>query len=209
MKLNETSPLMIDALPDLRQHYPEPSARAQGKSIDHLDVHCRRFIALAPFVVLATVGSDGQLDASPRGGATGFVRCVDDHTLWLPDASGNNRLDSLSNIVETGRVGVLFLIPGIDETLRLNGAARLREDDEALSAFPDERKPPRVVLEITVQEVFLHCAKALMRSKLWDAERHQERSVLPTMREMLNAHTGLAQPPETQEEMRARYAPDV
>ena len=200
---------MIDALADLRQHYPEPSARARSKSIDHLDRHCRRFIELSPFAVLATVGPDGQLDASPRGGAPGFVRCVDAHTLWLPDASGNNRLDSLSNIVETGRVGALFLIPGIDETLRLSGAACVRDDAEALSAFPEERRPPRAVLEITVQEAFLHCAKALMRSKLWAEESRQERSALPTMREMLNDHTGLSQPPETQEEMRARYTPDL
>ena len=200
---------MIDALSDLRQHYPDPSDRALKKQIDHLDAHMRRFIALSPFVVLATRSQDGQLDASPRGGDPGFVRCVDDHTLWLPDATGNNRLDSLSNIVETGRVGALFLIPGIDETLRLNGTARVRDDEDALGAFPDARKPPRVVLEIAVEEVFLHCAKALMRSKLWDAESRQERSMLPTMREMLNAHTGLAQPPETQEEMRARYASDV
>jgi len=200
---------MIDAVDGLRPLYPAPSARALSKQIDHLDIHARRFISLSPFAVLATTGQDGQLDASPRGGTPGFVRCVDDHTLWLPDATGNNRLDSLTNIVETGRVGALFLIPGIEETLRLNGAARLRDDDEALGAFPDERKPPRAVLEITVEEVFLHCAKALMRSKLWDSESRQERSVLPTMREMLNDQTGLSQPPETQEEMRARYAPDV
>lgn len=200
---------MIDALDDLRTHYPVPSTRALGKPIDHLDRHGQRFIALSPFVVLSTVGADGQLDASPRGGAPGFVRCVDAHTLWLPDASGNNRLDSLSNIVETGRVGALFLIPGIDETLRLNGLARVRDDADALGAFPKERKPPRVVLEITVVEAFLHCAKALMRSRLWADESRQDRSVLPTMREMLNDHTGLNQPPETQEEMQARYALDL
>ncbi|MEO0557831.1 MAG: pyridoxamine 5'-phosphate oxidase family protein [Bacteroidota bacterium] len=200
---------MIDALADLRQHYPEPSARAQSKSIGHLDRHCRRFIELSPFVILATAGRDGQLDASPRGGGPGFVHYVDAHTLWLPDASGNNRLDSLSNIIETGRVGALFLIPGIDETLRLNGSARVRDDNEVLGAFPEERKPPRAVLEITVQEVFLHCAKALMRSKLWADESRQDRSVLPTMSEMLNDHTGLNQPLETKAEMRARYASDL
>lgn len=200
---------MIDAIGGLRQLYPDPSARALSKQIDRLDVHARRFISLSPFAVLATAGQDGPLDASPRGGRPGFIRCVDDHTLWIPDASGNNRLDSLSNIVETGRVGILFLIPGIDETLRINGTAQVREDAEALGAFPEERKPPRVVLEIHVNEVFLHCAKALMRSKLWDPEARQERAVLPTMRDMLNDHTGLSQPPETQEEMVARYTPDL
>jgi PPOX class probable FMN-dependent enzyme len=200
---------MNDAIDGLRQLYPDPSARALSKQLDHLDLHARRFIALSPFAVLATAGQDGQLDASPRGGAPGFVRCVDDRTLWLPDASGNNRLDSLSNIAETGVVGVLFLIPGIDETLRINGTARLRDDEDARGAFPTERKPPRVVLQITVKEVFLHCAKALMRSKLWAPESQQDRSVLPTMREMLNDHTGLNQPPETQAEMTARYAADL
>ena len=200
---------MIQSPDALRPLYPTPTDRALRKSIDHLDAHCREFLALSPFVVLATSGADGRHDASPRGGAPGFVRIVDAHTLWLPDAPGNNRLDSLANVAEVGRVGMLVLVPGIDETLRVNGTARVRADDEALATFADERRPPRVVLEITVEEAYLHCAKALMRSQLWNPDVRQERSALPPTRTILSDHTGVAQPPETQAEMVARYAPDL
>ena len=200
---------MIDSPDALRSLYPEPTDRALRKAIDHLDAHCRRFLALSPFVVLATSGADGRHDASPRGGAPGFVRVVDAHTLWLPDATGNNRLDTLANVTEVGRLGMLVLVPGVDETLRINGAARLRTDAQALKAFADERRAPRTVLEVTVEEAYLHCAKALMRSKLWDPDARQERSALPTTRDILSDHTGISQPPETQAQMAARYAADL
>ncbi len=200
---------MIDSVAELRQPYPDPSDRALRKQLDRLDAHCRRFLALSPFVVLATSGADGRHDASPRGGAPGFVRVVDDRTLWIPDATGNNRLDSLANVVETGRAGLLVLVPGVDETLRVNGTARVRDDAQATAAFADERRPPRVVLEVTVQEAYLHCAKALMRSALWAPESRQDRSALAPTREILNDHTGMPRPPETQDEMAARYAPDL
>lgn len=192
---------------DLRAHYPEPTGRATQKVLDRLDAHCRRFLALSPFAVLATASGDGRMDASPRGGAPGFIRVVDDHTLWLPDARGNNRLDSLTNVTETGRAGLLVLVPGVDETLRINGSARIRTDAEPLAAFDDKRV--RSVLEVTVEEAFLHCAKAFMRSKLWDPATHHDRSVLPSMGAMLNDQTGTATPPETPEAMRARYAKDL
>lgn len=201
--------MTIDSLDALRRLYPEPKGRAIKKQLDRLDAHCRRFVALSPFVVLSTVSAAGRLDASPRGGDPGFVCVRDELTLWLPDASGNNRLDSLSNVVETERAGLLFLIPGVDETLRVNGAARIRADAEALGAFATERRPPRVILEIVVEEAYLHCAKALMRSKLWDAESRRERSVLPTMGEMLRDQTGGSGPVETQEAMVARYERDL
>lgn len=200
---------MIESVADLRQLYPEPKGRALQKQLDWLDAHCQRFIKLAPFVILATTSADGRLDSSPRGGDPGFVHVRDDRTLWLPDASGNNRLDSLTNIVETGRVGLLFLIPGVDETLRVNGSARVRADAEALRAFDAERRPPRVVLEIAVEEAYLHCAKALMRARLWDGASQRDRSALPTMGEMLRDQTGGTGSVETQEEMVARYARDL
>lgn len=200
---------MIESVDDLRQRYPAPSGRAVHKTLDRLDVHGRRFVGLAPFLVLATSGADGRADASPRGGAPGFVHVADDRTLWLPDASGNNRLDSLTNITETGHAGLLFLIPGVDETLRVNGTARLRDDLEALAPFADERRPPRAVVEIGVEEAYLHCAKALMRSRLWDPAHHQDRSVLPTMGEMLRDQLGGTGPAETQEAMVARYRKDL
>jgi len=202
---------MTDQAARLRELYPAPNERAVRKELDHLDPHCRRFIALSPFVVLASVapGEDGPLDASPRGGAPGFVRALDDRTLLIPDAPGNNRLDSLANIVATERVGLLFLIPGIDETLRVNGTARVSDDPTLLASFANERHPPRVVVRVEVRQAYLHCAKAFMRSRLWSAAAQVERSALPTIGRMINDQLGLATPPETQEAMLARYAKDL
>lgn len=196
---------MITSVAELRRLYPEPAGRTLLKVLDRLDVHCRRFIDLAPFAVLATVSARGRLDSSPRGGAPGFVHVRDDRTLWLPDAAGNNLLDALTNVVETGRAGLLFLIPGVDETLRVNGAARIRDDADALGPFVAERRPPRAVIEVDVEEAFLHCAKALMRARLWDPAGRRDRAELPTMGEMLRDQTGATGPVETQEEMVARY----
>lgn len=196
---------MIDSSEALRRLYPQPSGRSAAKELDHLDRHCRRFVELSPFVVLASAGADGRVDSSPRGGEPGFVRVVDEHTLWLPDSPGNNRLDTLTNLVETGRLGLLFLIPGVDETLRVNGTARITDDQQATGVFATERRTPKVVVQVTVEEAYLHCAKALMRSKLWAEESRRERSVLPTMGRMLADQTGQEGPVETEEEMRARY----
>jgi hypothetical protein len=193
----------------LRQCYAAPMERAVKKEISALDVHCRRFIALSPFVLLATGDADHNLDASPRGGAPGFVVVADEHTLLLPDAPGNNRLDSFQNIVATGKVGLLFLIPGIDETLRVNGTAMLSQDSADIAACTTERRAPKVVVRITVQAAYLHCAKAFMRSRLWEAAAHVPRSALPTAGQMIGDQTGLHVPPETQEAMARRYAPDL
>ena len=193
----------------LRALYPEPRERAVKKQIGELDRHARRFIELSPFLVLASCGSGGTMDASPRGGAPGFVKTPDAHTLLLPDAPGNNRLDSFSNIVESGRVGLLFLIPGFDETLRVNGAAVLSSDPADIACCTDDKRAPKLVIRVGVQEVYLHCAKAFMRSRLWSADSHVPRSAMPTMGEMLNDQTGIQTPPETQEDMVRRYAPDL
>jgi uncharacterized protein len=200
---------MIETLDALRSTYPAPKQRALAKQLARLDVHCRRFIELAPFLVLATVGRDGRVDASPRGGAPGFVEVIDAHTLYLPDAFGNNRLDSFSNIVHTGQVGLIFFVPGVDETLRVNGRARLRDEADIRARFPHERHPPRVVVEVTVEEAYLHCAKALMRSRLWAPESRVERGVLPTMGQMLKDQTASPEPVESQEQMLARYANEL
>ena len=201
---------MTDAT-HLRELYPAPNERAVRKQLDHLDVHCRRFIELSPFLVMASVaaGTDGPLDASPRGGAPGFVKALDATTLLVPDAPGNNRLDSLSNIVATERVGLLFLVPGIDETLRVNGAAQVSDDPALLALFTAERHLPRVVIRVAVQQAYLHCAKAFMRSQLWSAAAQVERSTLPTIGRMINDQIGLTTPAETQDEMLARYARDL
>ncbi|PHV40254.1 pyridoxamine 5'-phosphate oxidase family protein [Janthinobacterium sp. BJB304] len=199
----------IDSLEQLRAHYPPAQGRALSKQLDHLDPHCIAFIGLSPFVVLATGGAGGQLDASPRGGAPGFVHVLDAHTLLLPDAKGNNRLDSFSNIAETGKAGLLFMIPGVDETLRVNGEASLSDDAALLAYFAGERNPPRLLMRLRVAEAYLHCAKALMRARLWDSTAQVERSVLPTMGRMIGDQTGSIGPLETQEQMLARYAQDL
>ena len=200
---------MIETLEGLRKTYPEPKPRALAKQQERLDKYCQRFISLAPFLVIATAGKDGRLDASPRGGAPGFVRVVDDKTLHLPDALGNNRLDSFTNIVQTGNVGLIFFIPGMDETLRVNGNAKLRDDAELLHQFPHERHPPRIVVEICVEEAYLHCAKALMRSKLWAPDHQIERSAFPSMGQMITDQSGSTAPVETQAEAIARYKTEI
>lgn len=172
-------------------------------------MHCQRFIALSPFVLLATAGASGDMDASPRGGAPGFVQSPDAHTLLIPDAPGNNRLDSLENIVATGSVGLLFLVPGVDETLRVNGCAVLSRASADIARCTNERRAPVLVIRITVQAAYLHCAKALMRSALWAPSARVPRSALPSAGQMLIDHTDIATPPETPEEMLQRYAPDL
>lgn len=201
--------MIIDSVAQLRTLYPMPKERALRKQLDALDDHCRRFVALSPFVVVASGDAAGGLDASPRGGAPGFVRCVDAHTMLIPDAPGNNRLDTLENIVATGRIGLLFMIPGVDETLRVNGGARLTVAPERLSAFADDSRPPKLVIEVSVREAYLHCAKALMRSSLWDPATRIDRAALPTMGRMIADQIGASGPVETQQEMLARYAADL
>jgi uncharacterized protein len=200
---------MIESLDALRRVYGDAKGRSLKKQIDHLDAHCRRFIALSPFVVMASCDAQGAMDASPRGGAPGFVRVADAQRVWIPDSPGNNRLDTLSNIVATGNVGLLFMIPGVDETLRVNGRARLNDDPLVVNSFADEKRTPKLVIDITVTDAYLHCAKAFMRAKLWSADRHINRGELPTMGEMLNDQTGTVGVAETQAEMKARYAIDL
>jgi uncharacterized protein len=192
----------------LRTLYQSPSDRALRKQLMALDRHCRRFIELSPFLVIATTGESG-IDASPRGGDAGFVRVVDEKTLWIPDSPGNNRLDSLANILQCDRVGVIFMIPGVDETLRVNGAARLTAAANKLDQFADANRKPKLLIEITVKEAYLHCAKALMRSRLWSPEAQCDRSVLPTLGVMLSEQLGLSTTPETQEQMLERYKRDL
>jgi uncharacterized protein len=193
----------------LRALYPEPRERAVKKQLAVIDGHARRFIELSPFVVLASGSATGALDASPRGGAPGFVKVADEHTLLVPDSPGNNRLDSFRNIVDTGGVGLLFMIPGFDETLRVNGCATLTQDPAVLARCADERRTPRLVIRVQVREAYLHCAKAFMRSRLWDAASQVPRETLPTMGQMINDQTGIDTPPETQQQMVRRYAADL
>jgi hypothetical protein len=200
---------MIESKEALRALYPPAKERSVKKQLARLDRHCLRFIELSPFVVLASGSKAGHFDASPRGGDPGFVKAPDSATLLIPDAPGNNRLDTLENIIGSGRIGLLFLIPGVDETLRVNGKARLSDDPDTLRGFANEKRTPKLVIEVNVEDVYLHCAKALMRSKLWSADSRVERAVLPTMGQMLNDQTGIQSAPETREQMVERYKADL
>ncbi|WP_321883208.1 pyridoxamine 5'-phosphate oxidase family protein [Paraburkholderia bannensis] len=169
---------------ELEAHYGAPNERSLRKEIDHINADYRRFIELSPFVVLASGGPDG-LDCSPRGDAPGFVRILDSRTLALPDRPGNNRVDSLHNVVAAPQVGLLFMVPGVGETLRVNGRARVSLDAALLESCAVDGKAPRSVLLIEVESVYFHCAKAIARSNLWDPARFVERSQLPSAGEML------------------------
>lgn len=202
--------MTIEDTSELRTLYAPPRGRAVTKEMKKLDRHCRRFIELSPFLVLASGSNEGHFDASPRGGEPGFVKVADDSTLWIPDAKGNNRLDSMQNILASGRVGLLFLVPGIDETLRVNGHARLRSDAGVIERFRERSRPPLSVIEVRVAEAYLHCAKALMRSRLWDPATRVDRSVMPTTGEILRDQCGAGDGPvETQEQMLERYRADL
>lgn len=195
----------ITTVEQLRSLYTQPSERARRKELTSLDPHCRRFIALSPFVLLASSDRKGQTDVSPRGGDPGFVAVRDEHHLLIPDAPGNNRLDTLSNLLQNPGLGTIFLVPGVDETLRVNGTAEIRDDEDLRQQLAVGGKKPKLVLRLKVQQAFLHCAKALMRSRLWSSETRIERSDLPTMGQMLKDQIASADPPETQEQMVERY----
>ena len=193
----------------LRSLYDLPNERAKKKQLTSLDTHAINFIKKSPFLVLSTFNQNGEIDASPRGGQPGFVQVTSDSEIIIPDSKGNNRIDSLVNIVESGRVGTLFLIPGMDETLRVNGRAYVSIDPEHLNLFSLKEKPPKTVIVFQVEEVFLHCAKALMRSKLWMSESQIDRSSFPTMGQMLKEQLGSSEEVESQEAMLKRYQNDL
>lgn len=159
--------------------YGTPMATSVAKEIDHIDPNYRAFIDAAPFFALATSGPEG-LDCSPRGDPAGFVRVADPRTVLIPDRRGNNRIDSLRNIVRDPRVALLFLVPGVGETIRVNGRAAISVDPELLASFVVDGKAPRSVVVVAVERVYFQCARALMRSNLWDPARHVARSSLPS-----------------------------
>ena len=188
----------------LREIYGAVSPRAAAKQIDRLDRHCRGFIAAAPFAFLAT--SDGtRLDVSPKGDRPGFVTVEDEHHLLLPDWPGNNRIDGLRNILAHPQMGLIFLIPTVRETLRINGTATIHDEHELLEKCAHQGRLPLTVTRVAVQEVFLHCAKAFLRSKLWQPESWPETRPVPSMAEMIRDHSGMGDPAETDAEMLVRY----
>jgi PPOX class probable FMN-dependent enzyme len=199
----------LKTLDELRALYAEPTARVLRKEVAAIDHHIERFISLSPFVVVASGNDQLHLDASPRGGEPGFVQVVDAHTVRVPDAPGNNRLDTLQNILTTSQAALLFFIPGVDEMLRIHGSASLRTDAELLARFAHLSKPPKLVIEVKVRGAYMHCAKAMMRSRLWSPQSQVDRSALPSMGQIIKDHAQLEGPVETQEEMLQRYARDL
>jgi PPOX class probable FMN-dependent enzyme len=177
-------------------HHP-PMRRATDKVLRALDQHCRKIISLSPFCVVATQGPTGA-DISPRGDPAGFVRVLDELTLLVPDRVGNNRLDAMTNLLVNPRIALLFLVPGMNETLRINGTARITDDARLLAPSAVNNRAPKVGLLVAVEEALLHCAKALIRSALWDASRHIDRAILPTYAQMLLDHVKGLTPEENE-----------
>ena len=174
----------ITTAEELKAIYGEPLEAAIVKETDHVTGHYRRYIEASPFVILATSGPEG-LDCSPRGDRPGFVRVQNPRTLMLPDRHGNNRVDSLHNIVRDPRVGLLFLMPGSGNTLRVNGSAYLTADETLLASFAVQDKKPRAVIVVEVQAVYVQCARAFVRSELWNNAKHIDLKTLPTAGEIL------------------------
>jgi PPOX class probable FMN-dependent enzyme len=170
---------------ELREIFKIPSERAVLKERRAMDEHDRAFIAASPFLLLATANAAGQCDVSPKGDAPGFVLVLDDRHLVIPDRPGNNRLDGMSNIVENPHVGMIFLVPGREETLRVNGRASIIRDEEILDRAAVMGKRPPVGIGVEVEECYLHCAKAFRRSKLWEPEQWPDRKALPSMARVL------------------------
>ncbi len=166
---------------ELRAAFSATHDLALKKCLPHVDAHARAFIERSPFLCIGTQSEALGADVSPRGDPRGFVKVLDDKTLLIPDRPGNNRLDTLSNIIANPKVGLLFLVPGYEETMRVNGRAVLTRDPELLAAMAVNDRVPKLAIAVHVDEVFIHCAKALRRSKLWDADQHQDRSEMPSL----------------------------
>ncbi len=172
---------------ELREVIGWPAEKAAAKLADHINDLTRQFIEHAPFVCVATANADGGLDVSPRGDPAGFVRVLDEHTLLLPERPGNRLADTLTNLLTDPRIALLFLIPGVDDTFRVNGEAVIVDDRELLEPCAVEGKVPQLGLLISVEEAYTQCAKALIRSDLWNPERHIDRSELPRHGDILRS----------------------
>jgi PPOX class probable FMN-dependent enzyme len=195
---------VIDSKVGLRERYREPAVNSMRKEVDRLDRHCRDFIDRSPFVILSTAAADGRCDVSPKGGPPGFVRVLDDHRLALPDLTGNNRLDSIQNIVENPHVALLFLIPGLDETLRVNGRASVVVEEQVLDRCVVHGRRPASAIGVQVEQAFLHCAKALRRGDVWQPDAWPDRTGMASPACILRDH--IDQPELTTEAVEAALA---
>lgn len=186
----------ITSVEELREIYRKPGQPAVDKVIDHLDHNCRVFIEHCPFLTIATADAEGRCDVSPKGGPPGFVAVLDGRRLAIPDLSGNNRLDSLQNLVTNPGIGLLLLVPGMDETLRINGSATIITADDVLDACSLRDVRPKVAIVVSVEEVYLHCAKALRRASLWQPDGWPDAAGVPTAGSIYKDHMALDLPAE-------------
>ncbi|HTV44479.1 MAG TPA: pyridoxamine 5'-phosphate oxidase family protein [Stellaceae bacterium] len=189
----------------LREIYGAPSERAVKKQLTRLERHSRNFIALSPFLVIASADPSGRCDASPKGDAPGFVQVVDDTTLLIPDRLGNNRVDTLGNLLERPGVGLIFFVPGIPETLRVNGQARVTTDRELLEPLAVNGKIPRSGILVAIEEVYFHCGKALIRSDLWNPEKQLGRGDFPAIGRIIAEQVGGIDPAEAERQTAESY----
>ena len=187
--MNDKNTHVFKTEDELRDFIGKPIDLALAKSINHLDKYCRAFISKSPFLTIGTASSNGQADVSPRGDSAGFVQILDETTLFIPDRPGNNRIDTMSNIINNPEVGLLFLVPGYEDCLRVNGFAEIVKDEALLKAAMVRSRTPKLGIRVNVREAYLHCAKAIKRSRLWDEDNRQNRRELPSIGKMILEQT--------------------
>ena len=180
----------IENVEELRESYGAPSERSLKKQLSRLDKHCRDFIARSPFLVIASADPSGRCDASPKGDAPGFVQVIDDTTLLIPDRLGNNRVDTLANLLARPGIGLIFFVPGINETLRVNGKSAITNNPALLEPLAVNGKVPRSAILVTAEEIYFHCGKALIRSDLWNPDKQVRRSDFPSLGRILADQIG-------------------
>ena len=181
---------IVEDIREIREIYGEPAERAVKKQLPRLEKHSRAFIALSPFVVMATCDAEGRCDASPKGDAPGFVQVVDDHTLMIPDRLGNNRVDTIGNLLKSPGIGLIFFVPGLRETLRVNGQAQVTTDPALLEPCAVNGKLPRSGILVSAEEVYFHCGKALIRSDLWNPAKQLKQSEFPSLGRIITEQIG-------------------
>ena len=196
---------LVQTADDLRAHFGQINPLAEKKVLDHLDKFCRDFIALSPFLVLASSDGRGNADASPRGDGPGFVAVLNDKPLLIPDRRGNNRVDTFGNILASPGVGLIFFVPGINETLRINGRAEITQDPALLAPLAVQNVTPVIGLRLTVEECYFHCGKALVRSKLWNPEAQVERHRFPTLGRIIAEQTAAVSVDDAEKTMEEAY----
>tara|TARA_Y100001960_G_C14432971_1_gene708748 strand:- start:158 stop:805 length:648 start_codon:yes stop_codon:yes gene_type:complete len=182
---------IISSKDELYEIYRNPSETVTTKESSIIDQGCEDFIKQSTFLLVGTSNLNGELDVSPRGGPAGFVKVIDNHRLVIPDLNGNNRLDSIQNIVEQGNIGLLFIIPGLGETLRINGQAYITKEEQILELFSDELRTPKTAIGVVVETAFIHCAKSFRRGNMWEPREWPDKKDVPSPGQMLVDHSGL------------------